>query len=399
MDEQLSISRKINWRGKTLILIIGIILMAMTLRLPLTVVGPIIEFIREGLGISNVLAGFLTTIPLLAFALVSPFVPRISRTIGIELSLFISMLLLATGIALRSAGITSLLLVGTIIIGVAISFGNVLLPSFFKLKFPFHVGLMMGIYSVAMNVSGGFGAGLSHPIANTTNWQIALAFPIVIVLIASLVWSPQLRNNDRMQATATTAPKLKLWRSPLAWAVTLAMGLQSFIFYTTGAWLPAIFVSQGMAADKAGWMVAIMLLAQLPLTFIMPVLADKLKNQRPIVVILTLLYTVGFVGIALGLTEYTVLWMICIGSAGGSSFSLAMMLFTLRTKTAYAAADLSGFAQSIGYLLAASGPIVFGALYDYTGSWQLPIYVFLIVVAVLFVSGWYATGNKYIEEQ
>lgn len=399
MDEQLSISRKINWRGKTLILIIGIILMAMTLRLPLTVVGPIIEFIREGLGISNVLAGFLTTIPLLAFALVSPFVPRISRTIGIELSLFISMLLLAAGIALRSVGMTSLLLVGTIIIGVAISFGNVLLPSFFKLKFPFHVGLMMGIYSVAMNVSGGFGAGLSHPIANTTNWQIALAFPIIIVMIASLVWSPQLRNNDRMQATTTTAPKLKLWRSPLAWAVTLAMGLQSFIFYTTGAWLPAIFVSQGMAADKAGWMVAIMLLAQLPLTFIMPVLADKLKNQRPIVIVLTLLYTIGFVGIALGLTDYTVLWMICIGSAGGSSFSLAMMLFTLRTKTAYAAADLSGFAQSIGYLLAASGPVIFGWLYDQTGNWQLPIYVFLVVVAILFGSGWYAAGNKYVEEQ
>lgn len=399
MDEQLSISRKINWRGKTLILIIGIILMAMTLRLPLTVVGPIIEFIREGLGISNVLAGFLTTIPLLAFALVSPFVPRISRTIGIELSLFISMLLLAAGIALRSVGMTSLLLVGTIIIGVAISFGNVLLPSFFKLKFPFHVGLMMGIYSVAMNVSGGFGAGLSHPIANTTNWQIALAFPIIIVMIASLVWSPQLRNNDRMQATTTTAPKLKLWRSPLAWAVTLAMGLQSFIFYTTGAWLPAIFVSQGMAADKAGWMVAIMLLAQLPLTFIMPVLADKLKNQRPIVIVLTLLYTIGFVGIALGLTDYTVLWMICIGSAGGSSFSLAMMLFTLRTKTAYAAADLSGFAQSIGYLLAASGPVIFGWLYDQTGNWQLPIYVFIVVVAILFGSGWYAAGNKYVEEQ
>lgn len=399
MDEQLSISRKINWRGKTLILIIGIILMAMTLRLPLTVVGPIIEFIREGLGISNVLAGFLTTIPLLAFALVSPFVPRISRTIGIELSLFISMLLLAAGIALRSVGMTSLLLVGTIIIGVAISFGNVLLPSFFKLKFPFHVGLMMGIYSVAMNVSGGFGAGLSHPIANTTNWQIALAFPIIIVMIASLVWSPQLCNNDRMQATTTTAPKLKLWRSPLAWAVTLAMGLQSFIFYTTGAWLPAIFVSQGMAADKAGWMVAIMLLAQLPLTFIMPVLADKLKNQRPIVIVLTLLYTIGFVGIALGFTDYTVLWMICIGSAGGSSFSLAMMLFTLRTKTAYAAADLSGFAQSIGYLLAASGPVIFGWLYDQTGNWQLPIYVFLVVVAILFGSGWYAAGNKYVEEQ
>ena len=399
MDEQLSISRKINWRGKTLILIVGIILMAMTLRLPLTVVGPIIDFIRDGLGISNVLAGFLTTIPLLAFALVSPFVPRISRTIGIELALFISMLLLAIGIVLRSVGMTSLLLIGTIIIGIAISFGNVLLPSFFKLKFPFHVGLMMGIYSVAMNVSGGFGAGLSHPIANTTNWQIALAFPIIIVIIATLIWSPQLRNNDRMQAMATTAPKLKLWRSPLAWAVTLAMGLQSFIFYTTGAWLPAIFVSQGMAASKAGWMVAIMLLAQLPLTFIMPVLADKLKNQRPIVIVLTLLYTIGFVGIALGLTDYTVLWMICIGSAGGSSFSLAMMLFTLRTKTAYAAADLSGFAQSIGYLLAASGPVIFGWLYDQTGNWQLPIYVFLVVVAILFGSGWYAAGNKYVEEQ
>ena len=399
MNQQPIISRKINWRGATLLLVIGVVLMAMTLRLPLTVVGPIIQLIGSDLNISNALAGFLTTIPLLAFAVVSPFVPRISRRLGIELSLFLSMIFLAVGISLRSVGITSLLLIGTVLIGVAISFGNVLLPSFFKLKFPLHVGLMMGIYSVAMNVSGGFGAGLSHPIAESYGWQLALAFPITIVGIACAMWAPQLKNNERLQQATSDAPKLQLWLSPLAWAVTLAMGLQSFIFYTTGAWLPAIFVSQGMPPDKAGWMVAIMLLAQLPLTFIMPVLADKLANQRPIVIILTVLYSIGFIGIALGLTDYTVLWMICIGCAGGSSFSLAMMLFTLRTKTAYAAADLSGFAQAIGYLLAASGPVTFGWLYDYFGSWQIAIYVFLFVVVILFSSGWYAAGNKYVEDQ
>lgn len=396
-------SKKIQWTGSTIILVLGIALIASTLRTPLTVVGPIIAFIKDGLQISNVLAGFLTTIPLLAFAVVSPFAPKLSKRFGIELTLFLSMLLLALGIIMRSLGTTSLLVIGTILIGVAISFGNVLMPSFLKLKFPMQVGMMMGIYSVAMNVSGGLGAGISHPIAAGTSlgWQAALGFSVGLAILAALVWSPQLKHNKPApKSTQTTLkPTIPLWKSPIAWAVAATMGLQSMIFYTSSAWLPEIFISQGLTANKAGWMVSIMQLAQLPLTFAIPIIADKLTSQKPLAILASALFTVGFLGIALEFTSLTVLWMIFLGCAGGTAFGLTMMLFTLRTKTAFAAADLSGFAQSTGYLLAAIGPVAFGYLHDVTGGWTIPVWTFLLATLALFITSYIASKNVFIDEQ
>lgn len=396
-------SKKIQWTGSTIILVLGIALIASTLRTPLTVVGPIIAFIKDGLQISNVLAGFLTTIPLLAFAVVSPFAPKLSKRFGIELTLFLSMLLLALGIIMRSLGTTSLLVIGTILIGVAISFGNVLMPSFLKLKFPMQVGMMMGIYSVAMNVSGGLGAGISHPIAAGTSlgWQAALGFSVGLAILAALVWSPQLKHNKPApKSTQTTLkPTIPLWKSPIAWAVAATMGLQSMIFYTSSAWLPEIFISQGLTANKAGWMVSIMQLAQLPLTFAIPIIADKLTSQKPLAILASALFTVGFLGIALEFTSLTVLWMIFLGCAGGTAFGLTMMLFTLRTKTAFAAADLSGFAQSTGYLLAAIGPVAFGYLHDVTGGWTIPVWTFLLTTLALFITSYIASKDVFIDEQ
>lgn len=396
-------SKKIQWTGSTIILVLGIALIASTLRTPLTVVGPIIAFIKDGLQISNVLAGFLTTIPLLAFAVVSPFAPKLSKRFGIELTLFLSMLLLALGIIMRSLGTTSLLVIGTILIGVAISFGNVLMPSFLKLKFPMQVGMMMGIYSVAMNVSGGLGAGISHPIAAGTSlgWQAALGFSVGLAILAALVWSPQLKHNKPApKSTQTTLkPTIPLWKSPIAWAVAATMGLQSMIFYTSSAWLPEIFISQGLTANKAGWMVSIMQLAQLPLTFAIPIIADKLTSQKPLAILASVLFTVGFLGIALEFTSLTVLWMIFLGCAGGTAFGLTMMLFTLRTKTAFAAADLSGFAQSTGYLLAAIGPVAFGYLHDVTGGWTIPVWTFLLATLALFITSYIASKDVFIDEQ
>lgn len=396
-------SKKIQWTGSTIILVLGIALIASTLRTPLTVVGPIIAFIKDGLQISNVLAGFLTTIPLLAFAVVSPFAPKLSKRFGIELTLFLSMLLLALGIIMRSLGTTSLLVIGTILIGVAISFGNVLMPSFLKLKFPMQVGMMMGIYSVAMNVSGGLGAGISHPIAAGTSlgWQAALGFSVGLAILAALVWSPQLKHNKPApKSTQTTLkPTIPLWKSPIAWAVAATMGLQSMIFYTSSAWLPEIFISQGLTANKAGWMVSIMQLAQLPLTFAIPIIADKLTSQKPLAILASVLFTIGFLGIALEFTSLTVLWMIFLGCAGGTAFGLTMMLFTLRTKTAFAAADLSGFAQSTGYLLAAIGPVAFGYLHDVTGGWTIPVWTFLLATLALFITSYIASKDVFIDEQ
>lgn len=378
---------------------IAVFLIAATLRSPLTGVGAIISFIQDDLGISNLLAGFLTTIPLLAFALVSPFAPKFARRFGMEWTLFYSMILITVGILLRSFGNTSMLLIGTMLIGVAIAFGNVLMPSFFKLRYPLHIGILTAIYSIAMNLSSGLSAGLSYPITETgVGWQGGLGATVIIGLLALLFWIPQLRG-EKVSLTGGTEARLG-WgiflRSKLAWAVMFSMGLQSFIFYSTAAWIPEIYIAQGLEPSRAGWLVSIMQISQIPLTFITPILAAKLQDQRPIVALFTVFYFIGFTGMLLEWTDYAVLWMMFIGFAGGSSFSLAMMFFNLRTKTAYEAAELSGFAQSLGYLLAAVGPTIFGLLKDSTGSFFIPNIIFLFVAASLFIAGMIAGQNKHI---
>ncbi|RUL50324.1 MULTISPECIES: MFS transporter [Lysinibacillus] len=386
----------------TILFIIAIIFFATTLRTPITAVGPIISDIREGLGISNVLAGFLTTIPLLAFAIVSPFAPRVSRMFGMEKTLFYSVILLTIGIVLRSLGTVSLLIFGTALIGIAISFGNVLMQGFFKLKYPYHIGLLTGIYTVAMNVSAGVSIGISNPIASnpTFGWQGALAFSVILTLITLVVWIPLLRGEkvdlSSLSSSDSTKEETKLWKSPLAWMIAIAMGFQSILFYCSTTWLPEILISQGYSETGAGLMTSVMTYAQIPMTFIIPILAEKLKSQRPIVIFFTVCYLFGFAGLLFEWTNLAFLWMVLLGLAGGASFGLCLMLFTLRTRTAYEAAQISGFAQSVGYLLAAVGPVLFGYLHDATGSWNLPIWLFIVATIVLLISAYMSSKESYI---
>ncbi|MFF5995848.1 MFS transporter [Lysinibacillus sp. KU-BSD001] len=393
-------SKKIQLNRKVILFSLSIILFAMTLRTPLTVVGPITSFIRDGLGISNVLAGFLTTIPLLAFAVVSPFAPRIAQRFGMEWTLFYSLLLLVAGIVLRSLGTTSLLLLGTVLIGIAISFGNVLIPSFFKMRYPLHIGILTGIYTVSMNLSSGFAAGISYSVATATNWQMALGIAILAAIIGIIFWIPQLRE-EKVALTGSTS-KGNGWgmliRSPIALAVMVAMGMQSFLFYTMAAWIPEIYIAQGIDANHAGWLISIMQFGQIPMTFLTPIVAAKMTNQRPIVLMFSAFYLLGFTGVLMEWTNYAFLWMIFLGFAGGASFSLSMMFFTLRTTTAYEAAELSGFAQSIGYLLAAIGPTCFGLLHDVTDNWFVPNIIFIVIAISLAVAAYIASSNRTIHD-
>lgn len=391
-------SKKILVTKHTLLFVLAIFLIATTLRTPLTVVGPIISNIREGLGISNVLAGFLTTIPLLAFAVVSPFAARISRRFGMELTLFYSVILLIIGIIIRSLGLTSLLVIGTILIGIAIAFGNVLIPSYFKIKFPLHIGVLTGIYTVSMNLSAGLAAGFSHPIASSSlGWQGSLGFSGILCVLTIIAWLPLLRGKKvELTTPSKEQASKKLSQSTLAWAVALAMGFQSFLFYCTTTWIPEIYIAQGVDPENAGWLVTIMQFSQIPMTFIMPILAARLTSQVPIVIFFTVCYIVGFTGMIMEWTSLAVVWMIFLGFAGGASFGLCMMLFALRTKTAYEAAELSGFAQSIGYLLAAVGPVTFGFVHDLTNSWFVPNILFIVAALLLSVSGMISSRNRYV---
>lgn len=392
-------NKKTYFTFATISFIIAIIFFATTVRTPITGVGTIISYIQNDLGISYTLAGFLTTIPLLAFAIVSPFAPRIARKLSMEYTLFYSLILLAVGIILRSFGNISLLIFGTILIGVAISFGNVLFPSFFKAKYPYRVGLLTGIYTVSMNISAAASLAFSQPIAELTDygWQGALGCTVILVIITMIVWIPILRGNRVNTANANQDKKaIKIWKSPLAWAIAMAMGMQSLLFYCATAWIPEILVSQGFSLDKAGIMASVFQLSQMPMTFFIPILAEKLSSQRSIVYFFTICYFISFSGLLFQWTDLMLIWMILLGLAAGASFGLVLMFFTLRTKTAYEASEISGFAQSFGYLVAAIGPVLFGFIQEVTGSWTIPNLLFLIASFVLFVFSFISSKQRYI---
>ncbi|HEY9576879.1 MAG TPA: MFS transporter, partial [Pseudobacillus sp.] len=245
-----------KWRAA--ILVAGIMVIGANLRAPLTAVGPLVPAIRDSLGITNAIAGTITTLPLLAFAFLSPFAPKISRRFGIELTLFAALIALAVGIVLRSSGGIAALFAGTVILGLAIALGNVLLPGFIKQHFAKRLGVMTGIYSASMNLCGAIASGLSVPLASGAGfgWAGALGVWGGLALIAIFFWLPQLRRKNQTAVPGGNRPGSRLWHPRLAWQVTLFMGLQSLIFYVVITWLPDILQQKGMDASSAGWMLS-----------------------------------------------------------------------------------------------------------------------------------------------
>lgn len=384
----------VNW-----LLFIGILLIGSNLRAPLTSVGSLISYIRDDLGISNAVAGTITTLPLLAFAFLSPFAPKIANRLGIERTILFSLILLTIGLIVRSALGAVLLFAGTIMIGLAIAVGNVLLPGFIKMNFPFKIGVMTGMYAVFMNIFGALGSGLSVPISTIggAGWKGSLAVWAILSFIAILFWLPQLRKHNRQTVPkAPSKKRMSVWRSPLAWSITLFMGLQSLMFYTLITWLPDILQTHGFSSNGAGWMLFLMQFALIPITFVIPVAADKMKNQKLLAGITALLFFTGIACLMIGAKPLLYVSVILIGIAGGSAFSLSMMFFSLRTADGQQATELSGMAQSFGYLLAAAGPVIFGAIYDMRGDWHLSLIMLMIVSAVIFIAGMESGKNRVI---
>lgn len=381
-------------------LLIGILFIAANLRAPLTSVGSLVPVIRDALQVSNTAIGTITTLPLLAFAFISPLSPKIANRFGMEKTIFASMILLAIGIGLRSVTGVSTLFIGTALIGVAIAFGNVLLPGLIKLRFPFRIGLLTGLYAVCMNTFGAMASGVSVPLSEVKamGWQGALAIWVVIALVALVIWFPQVRHPAPLPKydVAENGRKTNVWTSITAWQITVFMGLQSLMYYTMLTWLPEILLRHGYTVNEAGWMLSIMQIALIPLTFIVPIIAGKMKNQVVLSALTGTFFILGVLGVLHGHPVFVTIAVILWGIACGSAFSLSMMFFTLRTKDGFAASELSGMAQSIGYLLAATGPVLFGGLYDWFDNWTVPLMTLLTLAVILLIAGMLAGRNKAI---
>ncbi|CDQ40591.1 MULTISPECIES: CynX/NimT family MFS transporter [Virgibacillus] len=389
-------------RYYTILLILVILLIAATLRSPITSVGPLIPFFREELSASNSMIGLVNTLPLLAFGIFSPFVPKLSSKFGMEITLFIAMIFLSLGIVIRSLGGISILLFGTLLLGMAIAVGNILMPGLIKSSFPFHIGLMTGLYSVSMNIFGALASGVSVPIASiaTLDWRNAmqiwslLSFLSIIVLLLRL---PAIRSsNKKVFVEVKSQPSKAIFKSKIAWAVTFFMGLQSLIPYSLFTWLPDILLTKGFTESEAGWLIAIYQLGLIPTTFIAPIIAARLQSQRLIACISGLLFFFGLLGITLTSSDVIIAFLILTGIGAGTTFSLAMMFFVLRTNTVSESSQLSSMAQSIGYMIAALGPFLLGSIAEWTNGWAVPLAILMTASLCIAFFGTIAGKNEKI---
>jgi CP family cyanate transporter-like MFS transporter len=356
------------------LLVPGLLLVGAVGRAPLTSVGPLVADIRHDLGLSSAATGLLTTLPLLAFAGFSLLAPLIARRIGLERSLGLALALLAAGIVVRS--LPAQLWTGTVAVGAAIACFNVLLPSVVKRDFPDRVAQLTGGYSATQSVVAAIASGTAVPLAGLFGgWRLALACWALLVVVAFAVWSPQVRAGPDGPRSARR-PGLP-WRSALAWQVTLFMGLQSLAFYVLVTWLPTLERDRGIGPAEAGWHLFAYLAAAVAANLLVPVFMRRLPDQRLVGLGCAACIGLGTAGLQwLPWTPWSSLASVLLAGFGaGMAIVLCLSLFSLRTGDEAQTAALSAMAQSVGYLLAAGGPVAIGALHDASGGWTLPVAV------------------------
>lgn len=385
-------------RGKQgALLIAGILMIATTLRVTFTGAAPLLETIRSDYGLSTAQTGLLTTLPLLAFALVSPLAAGIARRFGMERSLFAAMLLICAGIALRSLPSAAWLFAGTAIIGCGIALGNVLLPGLIKRDFSQHVARLTGAYSLTMGAAAALGSALVVPLAlHGFGWRGALLMLMLFPLLAFLIWLPQWRTTRSANLSSSRALHERgIWRSPLAWQVTLFLGLNSLIYYVIIGWLPTILISHGYSEAQAGSLHGLLQLATAAPGLAIPLILHRFNDQRWIAALVSLLCTVGAAGLWF-VPGQAVIWTLLFGFGSGATMILGLTFIGLRASSAHQAAALSGMAQSVGYLLAACGPPVMGKLHDASGSWYLPLSGVTVLAIIMAIFGLYAGRDREI---
>jgi CP family cyanate transporter-like MFS transporter len=379
--------RPTGTRQRGLLLAVGLLLVSLNLRPSMSALSPVLGAIRRSTGLSATGAGFLTTLPLICFGLLAPVAPRLVRRKGTGAVLLGCLLVLFLGIVVRSTSYVGLF-VGTLFIGMAVAIANVLMPGIVKRDFPGHVGLMTGLYTAMLSAGAGLAAGITAPLSRALggDWRLAIGSWAIPVVVAIAVFVP-LRSHARpgpevSLAIESTHP---LWTSRVAWAVTLFMGVQSLEFYSTLAWLPTVFHARGVPVVSAGLLLALSNSVGIFAAFVTPWIAHRLGDVRLAVLGAIGLAGLGLTGLLLDPHHLDVVWAVLLGSGQGASISLALMVMVLRSSNQHEAMALSGMAQGVGYLIAAVGPTLLGALFDVAHSWTLPL---ALLLGLLLAQGW-----------
>ncbi|KAA6220694.1 MFS transporter [Streptomyces albofaciens JCM 4342] len=392
-------------RAHPVLVLLGIVLASLNMRAALAGVSPLVSEIGTHFHLAATASSLVTTIPLVFMGLGSIVAPKLARRWGTETVLCGALVLLCGGILLRIAPPVVALFVGCAVVGTSIALLNVLMPGLIKRDFPERAAGMTALYSTAMILGATVSAASAVPLENALGgWQGSLASWALLAAVAAVVWIPQAvlarRGTRHGQPAATPAHAAedgpKLSRSPLAWQVTLFMGSQSLIAYVMIAWMPTIFTDHGMSKATAGLVFAFSTLVQMAGSFVVPMLAGRMRRQRLLAVAVTALMACGIVGLLVAPVAGAWVWAILLGIGQGGALGLALTMMVLRSGDAHTAARLSGMAQTWGYLLAAAGPLVLGAVHQATHGWTVPIVLLLAVCAGLVLLGMGAGRDRRI---
>jgi CP family cyanate transporter-like MFS transporter len=351
-------SRRLRWGA-----LAGVLVIAACLRPAITSVGPVLPEIGAELGLGPVAQGAVGAIPLLCFAAASGLVHALTSRTGHHRAVTIALAGIALAIGLRSLPLPGALWVGTVVVGLAIAIGNVVVSGIVKREFAARVSLATGLYSAVMGLSASLASGLSAPLsAALGGWRPGLAVWVVPTVVALVVWLLLSRRADAAAPTvAPVAPAPTPWRSALAWQVTGFFGLQSLSFYLMVTWLPTMAAALGYGSAEAGWL---LFWFQAVGVVVGPAAAwgaDRLPDQRLLCASTGALLAAAALG-ALAVPALLWLWVTLAGVSAGGAFALALALAPLRTHTPADTVRLSGMAQSVGYLIAAVGPVAAGWL-------------------------------------
>ena len=392
--------------------VIAILLLAINMRAPIIGFGAVAKLVQQDMGLTTKTIGLIGTIPVMAFASSSFIAPMLSRRIGLENTMILATSLLAIGIFVRVAHPQlGFLLAGTVLLSLAISLGNVLIPAVLKKYTPTHIGLVMGSYSMFLSVFAGFASGIAMWLVSLSNWQFALgvwgwvsvAAVAAWLMVAHLRLRQKISTHDAQvinQAVAKAAqPSRKsVWKIPMAWWISAFMGLQSLLYYTLASFLPSLLIDKGLSKAQAGNVGMVFQLVAFPSILLLTKWVSSQWNLRTLALLAAVGNLVGVFGFGfLPLQGWVWVWSIASGFGCGVIFTLCMMIFTLKAKDSQQAAELSGMAQTVGYSIAITGPIVTGWLKDLSYTWTLSMGFLTILMAINCVFSWLATQNKAIE--
>lgn len=383
-----------------------IFLVGANMRTAITIVPPILTNIQNTFSMPEWFLGSLTTIPLICFGILSPTVTYFIKRFGILPVTIVDLLLLTVGNFIRVYSFTSLIC-GTILIGGGIAMLNVLAPTLVSYLFPMKIGTYTGMYVFALSLSSSVSAGFSAVISHLITWQTMIQFvsviPVITIVVALVLRSSGKKTTVKKAKRNSLNPEVQgsVWKRPLAWALGGFMGLQSLLFYSILTWLPPILMASGINQNTAGYLLGLLQLVALPISFVVPRIISSVAKQSIMIWTISGLFIVGLGSLMLAGQSFwfAVIACILLGLSTNIAFSEAMTLFSLKTRTPNETASVSGMGQSFGYLLAATGPMICGWMHGLTTNWFAVLIFLLLVTFVMTFVGLLVDREEYVFEE